>query len=39
MYLHMMQQKSVSRAASDPENGIRLWDASEVLVAKFQQPL
>lgn len=36
MYLHMMQRKSVSPAASDPENGVRLWEASEALVAKSQ---
>ncbi len=32
MYLHLMQRKSVSPAASDPENGTRLWEASERLV-------
>lgn len=37
MYLHMMQRKSVSPAASDPENGIRLWEASEPLVAKSRE--
>ena len=37
MYLHLMQQKSVSPAAADPENGRRLWEASEVLVAKSRE--
>ena len=34
MYLHLMQRKSVLPAASDPENGARLWEASANLVAK-----
>ena len=34
MYLYMMQRKYVSTTASDPENGARLWEASEALVAK-----
>ena len=34
MYLHMMQRKSVSTAAADPDNGVRLWEASKVLVEK-----
>lgn len=34
MYLHLMQRKSVSPAASDPENGFRLWEASRALVEK-----
>lgn len=34
MYLHLMQRKAVSPTASDPENGARLWEASEPLVAK-----
>ena len=34
LYLHMMQRKSVSPTASDPENGTKLWDASNTLVAK-----
>ena len=37
MYLHMMQRTSVSPAASDPENGVRVWDASEPLVAHSQE--
>ena len=39
MYLHMMQRRSVSAAAADPENGIRLWEASEALVAKSRESL
>lgn len=39
MYLHMMQQKLVSPAASDPESGTRLWEASEALVAKSRESL
>ena len=34
MYLHMTQPKSVSASAADPENGRKLWEASERLVAK-----
>ena len=37
MYLHMMQRKAVSRTASDPDNGARLWQASEALVAKSRE--
>ena len=33
-YLHMMHRKRVSPNASDPDNGARLWKASEALVAK-----
>ena len=36
IYLHMMQRKPVSPAASDPANGIRLWEASEALMAEWQ---
>ena len=39
MYLHLMQRKSVSPAASDLENGTRLWEASEALVAKSRESL
>lgn len=39
MYLHLMQRKSVSPAASDPKNGLRLWEASEALVAKSRSLL
>ena len=34
MQLHLMQRKSVLPAASDPENGARLREASARLVAK-----
>ena len=37
MYLHMMHRKRVSPNASDPDNGARLWKASEALVAKSRQ--
>ena len=37
MYLHMMQHKAVSPPAADPDNGIRLWEASEALVAKSRE--
>ena len=37
MYLHMMHRKRVSPDASDPENGARLWEASEALVAKSRE--
>ena len=39
MYLHMMQQKSVSPTASDPGNGAQLWEASDALVAKSRKSL
>ncbi len=38
MYLHLMHRKQVSPVASDPENGSRLWSASELLVAKSREP-
>ena len=37
MFLHLMQRKSVRPAASDPENGARLWEASARLVAKSRE--
>ena len=37
IYLHLMQRKSVLPAAADPENGARLWAASEDLVAKSRE--
>ena len=37
MYLHMMQHKAVSPPAADPDNGIKLWEASEALVAKSRE--
>ena len=39
LYLHMMQRKPVSDAAADPENGSRLWAASEALMANPREPL
>ena len=39
MYLHLMQRKSVSPAASNPESGARLWEASEALVAQSRGSL
>ena len=38
MYLHLLHYKQVSQVASDPENGARLWNASELLVAKSREP-
>ena len=32
LYLHLMHRKQVSERASDPANGTKLWDASQVLV-------
>ncbi len=37
IYLHLMQRKSVSPAARDEENGTRLWEASEPLVANSRE--
>lgn len=37
MYLHLMQRKSVLPAASDPENGAGLWEASEKLVSASRE--
>ena len=37
MYLHLMRRKEVSGAASDPDNGARLWKVSEALVAKSRE--
>ncbi|MYH68462.1 MAG: SDR family NAD(P)-dependent oxidoreductase [Dehalococcoidia bacterium] len=37
MYLHLMQRKAVSPTALDPENGARLWEASEPLVAQSRE--
>ena len=37
MYLHMMHRKRVSPSAADPDNGARLWKASEALVAKSRE--
>ena len=32
MYLHLMHRKQVSPDAADPQNGARLWEASEPMV-------
>ena len=37
IYLHLMQRKSVSPAALDEENGTKLWEASELLVANSRE--
>lgn len=37
IYLHLMQRKSVSPAAGDKENGTRLWEASDPLVANSRE--
>ncbi len=37
MYLHMMRRKPVSSTASDTDNGIRLWEASEALLARSRE--
>ncbi|MCY4428326.1 MAG: SDR family NAD(P)-dependent oxidoreductase [Halieaceae bacterium] len=34
LYLHMMRRKSVSPQAADPENGARLWRASEPMLVR-----
>ena len=39
MYLHLMQRKTVSPAAADPENGTRLWEASAALLANTRKAL
>ncbi len=33
-YLFLMSRKEVDEKASDPENGVRLWQATETLLAK-----
>ncbi len=37
MYLHMMHRKQVSPDAADPDNGARLWEASEAMVASSRK--
>ena len=37
LYLHMMRRKSVSPQAADPENGVRLWQASEPILARTDE--
>ncbi len=39
MYLHMMQRKAVSATASNLENGTRLWETSEPLIARSRESL
>lgn len=34
MYLHILREKRPSDLATDPASGVRLWDASEVLVRR-----
>ncbi|MCY3910272.1 MAG: SDR family NAD(P)-dependent oxidoreductase [bacterium] len=36
MYLHLMNHKPVSDSAANADNGAKLWDASEAMVAKFR---
>ena len=36
MYLHLMNRKPVSESAADPDNGVKLWDASEAMVEKWR---
>ena len=36
MYLHCMQEKSVSSHASDPSNGRVLWESSEEMLSKYE---
>ena len=35
LYLHMMREKPASPLATDPDNGARLWEASEALIAPY----
>ena len=35
LYLHMMREKAPAPAASDPQNGAKLWTASEALLRPF----
>lgn len=37
LYLHLMQRKPVSDAAADPENGSRLWAASEAMAGQSRE--
>ena len=32
LYLHLMHRKQVSESAADPANGVKLWEASQVMV-------
>ena len=38
MYLHLMQRKQVSESASDPDNGAKLWEASQDLAERWREP-
>ena len=38
IYLHMLREKRPSRHATDPANGARLWEASEVLLETLAPP-
>ena len=38
MYLHCMQEKSVSPHASDPSNGRLLWELSDAMISKYETP-
>ena len=38
IYLHMLREKRPSRPATDPANGARLWEASEVLLETQAPP-
>jgi hypothetical protein len=35
LYLHLMQEKSVNIKALNPENGRKLWEASEKLITNY----
>ena len=37
MYLHLMNRKQVSESAADPDNGAKLWEASQAMVAKSRE--
>lgn len=38
MYLHLMNHKPVSDPAANPNNGAKLWEASEAMMAKIEDP-
>ena len=37
MYLHLMNRKPVSESAADPDNGAKLWEDSEAMVAESRE--
>lgn len=39
VYLHMMREKSLSPLASDANNGQRLWEESNKLLAAYRKPV